>query len=298
MARVIEGDGTEPDALTGRKPRTDWLWRPGRIARVAALMVVLLMPAVRMLAAGIADERTILFAGVACAVPAFVWGKFAWWRVLQARRRRSAAAAAEPWRDHGYWSIEGEKRFVSLLPSRTAEKVRRLLGWTAVCAILAAFVLAFTARRDASLPTLGAGMLSLAVVVVTGMRGYANVVLVWRERPARIGEVAHYSVSVEPFPSSRFERIDLTLRCVIETPRPGGRLRPALTCPFSVTRRFADELPDGSVLLHARFDVPAGLPAADPLGEPAVFWELLVSAERPGSRFDETFLVPVYAALS
>lgn len=303
MPRVPDQDAPEPDALGRRVPRTDWLLRRRRLVGLPVVFAtagaVAVVYAIRH---GMSDGEQVGWAwGGATALLAlvFVWASF---RVRQAERRRmreKARVSATPWTWHGYWSLEGEKRFVALRPSRVMTKVRRLLevsGWLALVAAAALYL--HRQNSAAVFPASVAGVASLAVVFFTGVRGAANVIVVWRERPGRTGEPVHYSVSVAPMPGGRFDRIDMTLRCAVETSRLGGILRPEVKCPFSATRLFADEIPDAAVTLHARFAVPAGLPPADPYGEPAVFWELLVTAERSGSRFEETFLVPVYASLS
>lgn len=296
---MADGDDPERDALDLRKPRTDWLLRRGRMVVLAFVAIPLFMSALMALRPDGTDgagDRLEFGAGVGVCVAAMlvVWVAFAIRRWGRASRARRAAATAAPWRDHGYWSQDAEERFVALGPSRVMTRVRRLLEVSGWFAFAGGTALA-AAQSRAAIPAFGAGLASLAVVFLTGMRGYVNVCVVWREHPARTGESAHFSVSVTPAPRGRFENVEMTLRCVVETPRRRGLLRPSVSCPFSATRHFADELPDAAITLHARFDVPPGLPGADPYGEPAVFWELVVAGERPGSRFDETFLVPVYA---
>lgn len=301
---MTDGDGAEPDALEARKPRTDWLLRRWRVVIVALVLIPLIARVVADATrrrGGRDDEPLgpMTYLGVLAIVAVLVWQSFAFGRFSRKSRARRAAAAAEPWRRHGYWSESGEKRFVAFAPSRTTAALRRLLERTAFLALASAFVLGGLGLSQAALATCVAGLASLAVVFVTGIRGYANTGVEWREQPARTGAAAHYVLRIAPWPRGRLDRVEVTLRCVVETSRRRGLQRPEVACPFSTTRLFADELPDfAAVALHARFDVPAGLPAADPDGEPAVFWELVVAAERRGSRFDETFLVPVGPALS
>lgn len=295
---MTEGPGA--GAIERRVPRTDWF---ARRWRMLVLGLVVIPPSVGMIHAAVTrNERvdpTYLVAQIILfpTVLAVMWGVFALNRWRRRRRRRAAGTGPEAWHGHGYWSTEAEKRFVALRPSRTIAAARRFLEGSAWFAIAGGFVLAVE-RSPAACATLSVGTASLAVVAVLGIRGYANVVLVWRERPARTGTAAHYAVSVDSMPKRRYERIEMTLRCVVETSRRHGLVRPDVACPFAATRIFADELMDGSIALHARFDIPEGLPAADPEGEPAVFWELVLAAERSGSRLDETFLVPVYPPLS
>ena len=289
------------ELLAGRVPRTDWLLRRRRLVQLGTVAGFGVLCVIATLSPAW-DERKFATAVAAwacfCAATAIVLaGAFAISRWARAARRREAGDSPESWRRHGYWSLGGEKRFVALQPSRGIATARRLLLMSAWFA-LAGGILLGVLQSPASCPTLTAAAVSLAVVMVLGMRGYANVGVEWRERPARTGANAHYVVSVAPLPRGRFERVEMTLRCVVETPRRRGLVEPAVACPYSATRLFADELLDGAVALHARFDVPPGLPAADPYGEPAVHWELVVSAERAGSRFDETFLVPVASPLS
>ena len=297
---MTDGDGPGPEAIERRVPRTDWFARRWRIL---VLGLVVVPPVVGMVLATVVREERVgpwdvgAHAFVVVSAFAVIWGVFALNRWRRRGRRRAAGTGPEAWHGHGYWSTEAEKRFVALRPSRTIAAARRFLEGSAWFAIAGGFVLAVD-RSPAACTTLSVGMGSMAVVAVLGVRGYANVVLVWRERPARTGTAAHYSISVDSMPKRRYERIEMTLRCVVETPRRHGLVRPDVACAFAATRIFADELMDGSIALHARFDIPEGLPAADPEGEPAVFWELVLTAERSGSRLDETFLVPVYPPLS
>jgi hypothetical protein len=302
MARMAGAEVPVAEALERRAPRTDWLLRRSRIVIVAFVASPAFFTAIRALRsdqwyrAGGGIELAVVI-GVVPVAMLVLWGRFVIHRLGRGSRVRRASATGAPWRHHGYWAAFGEKRFVPLAPSRATAKVRRLLeasGWFAIVAGIALTV----AHSRAAVPTVLAGVASLAVVFILGVRGAANVDVVWREQPGRTGESVHYAVSVAPMPGGRFDRIEMTLRCVVETSRRRGLSRPELACPFSVTRVFADEIPEGDPTLHARFAVPAGLPPADPEGEPAVFWELVVAAERPGSRLEETFLVPVYASLS
>ncbi len=298
---MTEVDGALTAPLETRPRRTDWFWSRGRVLLIALVAMPLIARVLEWLGTGRGDRvplepfETAVWTGVVLASIVVVWGWFTIGRRTRALRARGTASVADPWRRHGHWPSGGEKRVAGFRPSKFRETLRRYLKATAGISGVAWLLLTPAAGSHALIVASG---VSFGVAMLLRMRGYSEVEVQWREQPARTGGQAHYVVRLAPFPAGGFDRVELTLRCVLETSRRGGLSRPEVTCPFAATRRFGDELFDGPVALHARFDVPAEFPGSDPDAEPAVFWELVVSGERSGSQLDETFLVPVYASLS
>jgi hypothetical protein len=288
------------DAIAGRFPRTDWYLRPGRLL-VLPVALIAGMVATMIHSAGQPGRsivsRSWAWGGVAAVSVVFLsWCSFHVRRIARERRRRRAAEIAAPWWRHGYWSHEGEVRFVALDGPAAVERLRNVLTWTALFALLAAAVLA-AMRRDAAGAACVAGMVSLVVVAVTAWRGYANLRVRWFEFPAGTGGPVRLVFSFRKRRAD-LERLTLTLRCVVETPRGGGMLRPGVRCVYARSAERGDRVGQDGGEVEVSFDVPANAPGADPFGTPAVFWELTVDCEAPRFRYNGAFLVPVYPPLS
>ena len=92
-----------------------------------------------------------------------------------------------------------------------------------------------------------------------------------------------------------FDRLTFTLRCLTETPRWGGLLRPQVRCLLSGQVVHGEDLRPSPLAGRVEFAIPADAPGTDVLADPAVFWDLLVEGEGAGFRYRQEFLVPVYA---
>jgi hypothetical protein len=292
------------DAVAGRVPRTDWYLRARRLLVVPAALFAGLVVTIAYAAhaehesARDATWRPWAWGGVAALSVVFLsWCLFQVRRIGRGWRRRRAAAIAAPWRRHGYWSHEGEARFVALSGPVVIERLRSALAWTSLFALLAAAVLGATGHRVPAQAACFAGLLSLVVVAVTAWRGFANLRVRWPEFPARMGGPVRLTFGFRKRRSD-LERLTLTLRCVVETPRCGGMLQPGVRCVYARTAERGDRVGQDGGEVEVTFDVPADAPGSDPFGAPAVFWELAVACEAPRFRYDGAFLVPIYPPLS
>ena len=285
------------EAIAGRVPRTDWYLRPRRwivvLPAFFAAIVAIFVHSMTELHGGV-DARTWAWgAGAALAVVSLSWCSFQVRRIVRAWRGRRAASTAAPWTRDGYWSKEGEVRFVSLSGPVAIERLRTVLAGTSLVTLLAAVVLAVTRRGAAAAGACFAGLVSLVVVAITAWRGFANLRVRWPEFPARTGGPVRLHFSIRKR-RAELERLTLTLRCVVETPRGGGMLRPDVRCVFSRSVERGDRIGHDGGAVEVEFDVPADAPGADPNGTPGVYWELAVLCESHRYRYDGVFLVPVY----
>jgi hypothetical protein len=208
------------------------------------------------------------------------------------RRTRRLAATRAPWLLDGYWSSSGESRFSNFV---APWPFARLLRFVLIASVPLLMIVAAYAQSGWGLVLAAA---SAATALTMSWRGFANVRVEYRKFPYRVGECVAFGFSFKKRfgAPALFDRATFTLQCVEETPRWGGLRAPRVRRLFATSIEKHEELPPSPFQLELEFDVPADARGADFLGPPSVYWELSVEGEGPGFRYDEEFLVPIYAA--
>ena len=233
-----------------------------------------------------------LLAFVIVAVP--VLRRVAW----MGRRRRAArrpSGLLEPWRldDVPWRSATSEVRLRPCVPH--ARPIAATLFTIAL--LLYVFVAARLVRTEW-------GLVCAIVSALTGKlltsRGKAGTILRFGRDPLRVGERAQIDFHFDKLRGrpAVFDRLTLTLRCLTETPRGGGLVRPEVRCLWTGQAVHGDDLPPGPVTVCAAFQLPPDAPGTEVLADPAVFWDLLVEGDGEGFAFRQEFLVPVYAEVA
>jgi hypothetical protein len=222
------------------------------------------------------------------------WASAAWRTRRRRRARQAALGSGAPWERHGYWSRGGEARYQKLDPPGHGRTLRTWLLGSTLAGVFASAVLAWRAPSVVGW-TLASAAVSGVVCLGLSWRGFVDARVTYHGFPYRVGGPIRLDFSFARHANLAFDHLAFTLQCVVETPRLGGLVRPDIRRVFAQTIQRGDDLPAGSFDIDLVFDVPADAPGADPLATPAVYWELAVLGEGPGFRYEDVFLVPIYA---
>ncbi len=175
---------------------------------------------------------------------------------------------------------------------RGFDLVREAVPWFVFLLLAAAAWSYGSAAVSAAMP--------VAMAIIVG-----RTVLRWRRRPfvaVRIpvvpcstGTTARVTVSVRSIaPGAPFDRVAVRLECVRERVRGCGLLGVRRERLWGRECRLSDELPDRPFAVEVDFDVPAGLPGTDLLGDPAVVWQVVVEGDGRMGRHGFRVLAPVF----
>jgi hypothetical protein len=280
------------DRLHGRRARPGW-WPRWKYC----LPFFALAPG-WLLAAGRGDFARVLGQGFYVVVPLgalAIAGAVVADRAARAMavRRATPAACAAPWDHDGYESRSGEARS------------RRLCARVPYARPLAAGLVVWAATLPdlpfaSDLPTqwiVALVLASVAVACALYFRGVAHGHVAYGRFPFRVGERVSLAFHFDKprGPPLVFDRLALTLQCVRERRRLRGLWPPEARRVLAETVVRHDESPPSPFTIPVTFDVPADAPGTDFGVDAPTYWELAVEGEVAGLRYEDVFLVPIYA---
>lgn len=209
------------------------------------------------------------------------------------RTRLGAPAHSGPLGDHA-WVENGERRTAGTRIKRRLRSYRGLVG-VAVALLLVGFGISFSLEF----------MLLFAAVPVTWLlftyfrlRTFGGTRVTYVEFPYAPAGTLRVRFGIDE-DGGQFRALSVDLECIAErlVPLPIGRWTRCLRL-HGDTRQIHEShrLPGPGSDIEFAFDLPPGLPGTDLSAPFPTYWQLRVRGSTTGGPYEETFLLPVYAA--